>query len=324
MATGYWLSRCLYVAAKLGLADALAAGELSVETLAQKVGANPDALYRVLRALASVGVFSETENRSFRLTPLATYLQKDVPGSVRSLTIMMGEEHYHAWGNLLHSVKTGGCAFDAVYGMPIFEYYHQNPEPAVIFNEAMGNFSTAEIQAVLEVYDFSSFSTIVDAGGGYGSFIRKILQRYPRTRGIVFDAPDVIGGAVELLAAAGLGDRSSCVGGNFFESVPAGGDAYLLKHIVHDWSDADSLKILQNCRRAIEPNGKLLLVEQVVPPGNDPSMSKLLDINMLAVCSGGRERTEAQYEELLQKAGFRLERVVPTPSEVSVIEGSPV
>lgn len=323
MATAYWRSQCLYVAAKLGIADLLENGTESVEILAEKSGANPDALYRVLRALASLGIFRETESRHFELTPLAAYLQQSSSESVRSLTVMMGEEHYRAWGNLLHSVRTGECAFDNLYGKPIFEYYHQNHEPALIFNEAMGNFSALEIRAVMEVYDFAGFETIVDVGGGYGAFLTAILQKNPDMKGILFDAPDVIEDAMESLEKAGLNSRCLPVGGNFFESVPSGGNAYLLKHIVHDWSDRDSRTILQNCRRAIATDGKLFLVEQVIPAGNSPSMSKMLDINMLAMCSGGRERTEAEYRDLLQQSGFTLTRIVPTASPVSLIEAIP-
>jgi hypothetical protein len=236
---------------------------------------------------------------------------------------MLGEEHYRVWGNLLHSVKTGECAFDRVYGQPIFDYYRQNPEIAAIFNEAMGNFSTTEIKAVMRVYDFSSFDRVVDVGGGYGPFITAILREYPRARGILFDTPNVIARASALLAGAGTGDRCQCIGGDFFESVPSGGDVYLLKHIVHDWSDRDALTILQHCRKAMDVGGTLLLVEQMIPEGNSASSTKLLDVNMLVMCSGGRERTETEYRELLARAGFKLARIVPTESEIGIIEGTP-
>jgi O-methyltransferase domain/Dimerisation domain len=320
MATGFWLSQCLYVVAKLGIADLLMSGSQSLEQLASQSNSNPEALYRVLRALASVGIFTETESHYFQLTPLASYLQTSNPESLRAMIMMMGEEHYQAWGNLLHSVKTGECAFDNLYKQPIFDYYHQHPEPAEIFNQAMGNFSVVEINAVMEVYDFSNFDTVVDVGGGYGTFLATILQKNPQLKGILFDAEDVISGALEFLETSNLENRCLCVGGNFFESVPAGGNAYLLKHIIHDWGDEDALKILQNCRQAIDQDGKLLLVEQVIPEGNVTSASKFLDINMLVMCSGGKERTETEYQQLLAKAGFSLVRVIPTNSDVSIIE----
>jgi SAM-dependent methyltransferase len=318
--TGYWLSQCLYVVAKLGIADLFNVGSQSVKNLASKTGTNPGALYRVLRALASVGIFVETESQQFQLTPLASYLQTNNPDSLRAMIMMMGEEHYQAWGHLLHSVKTGECAFDYLYQQPVFAYYHQHPEAAQIFNQAMGNFSVVEINAALEKYDFSDFSTVVDVGGGYGAFLARILQRNPQVKGILFDAEEVITGAIEFLETEQLESRCLCVGGDFFASVPSGGDAYLLKHIIHDWGDEDSLKILQNCRQAINKNGKLLLVEQVIPAGNDPSASKFLDINMLVMCSGGKERTADEYQQLLEKAGFTLTRIIATNSDVSIIE----
>jgi hypothetical protein len=309
------------VAAKLGIADLLKDSPKSCSELATATGTNARSLYRVLRALASLGVFAETEPNHFTLTPLAACLKSDVPNSVRAFVIMLGEEHYRAWGEFMHSVQTGGSSFEHVYGMNVFEYYAQNPEPAKIFDESMTNFSVIESAAIASSYDFSSIQTLVDVAGGEGLLIASILKSNPTLKGILFDQPYVIERGKPFLAAEGVSERCQLIAGNFFESVPEGGDAYILKHIIHDWDDERAIAILKQCHKVMPENGKVLLAEQVIPPGNEPFMGKLLDLNMLVMAPGGCERTEAEYRALFEKAGFKLTRIVPTQEEVSIIEG---
>lgn len=323
MITGSWVSQSIYAAAKLGLADLLKDGAKSSAELAEMTGTHERSLYRLLRGLASLGIFAEDEQGRFSLTPLATYLQNDVPGSMRAMAIMMGEEHHQAWGNILHSVKTGESAFEQIYQAPVFEYLAQHPESSQIFDQAMTSFSGLESQATATGYDFSSIKTLVDVGGGHGSLLTTILDAHPHLHGILFDQAPAIASAQPLIEQSGLGDRCELKAGDFFASVPAGGDAYILKHIIHDWDDQRAIKILQNCRAAMPATGRVLLVEQVIPPGNDPFAGKLLDLNMLVMCPGGCERTESEYQTLLAAAGFKLTRIVPTQSDVSVVEGVP-
>ena len=323
MMTGYWASQALYVAAKLGIADHLAAGPVSCADLATATGTDAPSLRRVLRALASVGVFTEAAPGSFALTPLADLLRTDAPGSMRALAITYNEEQYRAWGALLHSVQTGGVAFEHLYGMPVFAYFAQHPEVDRVFNEAMIGWTNQVAGAVAGTFDFSPFGTIVDVGGGYGTLLAAILRGNPRARGILFDQPHVVASAEGLLAAAGVADRCARVGGDFFAAVPAGGDAYLLAQILHDWDDERCVTILAQCRRAIPDHGKLLVVELVLPTSEEPFFGKWLDLHML-VMAGGRERTAAEYDALFQAAGFRLTRVVPTAPGPSVVEAVPV
>ncbi|HMF58545.1 MAG TPA: methyltransferase [Pyrinomonadaceae bacterium] len=318
MIFGFWVSRIIYVAAKLGIADILADGAKSSEEIAAKSGAHAPSLYRLLRALVSVGIFSEDDEKRFALTPLGATLKSD---GVRSFAIAeLGEDHYVAWGNLIHSVRTGERAFDNVFGMPVWQYYAEHPENGAIFNQAMTDLTIAVEAAVMEAYDFSPFEKIVDVGGGHGSFLASILKANTRAQGVLFDAPQVVDGAKQRLEAEGLTTRCSVVGGDFFEAVPDGGDLYVMKMILHDWDETRSRTILENCHRAMKENGKLAIVEQVVPSGNEPSPSKLIDINML-VMTGGRERTAEEFASLFESAGFKLTNVVGTNSLVSIIEG---
>ena len=322
MMTGYWVSQAIYVAAKLGLADRLAAGSLGVADLATATHADAPSLQRVLRALASVGVLTEASPGTFALTPPADLLRTDAPGSLRALAITYNEEQYRAWGELLHSVRTGGVAFEHLYGVPAFTYFAQHPEVDRVFNEAMISWTNQVAGAVAGAFDFSPFGTIVDVGGGYGTLLATILRGNPRARGILFDQPHVIAAAEGLLAAAGVAGRCERVGGDFFAELPAGADAYILAQILHDWDDERCLAILAQCRRAIPDHGTLLVVELVLPEGEEPFFGKWLDLHML-VMTGGRERTAAQYDALFRAAGFRLTRVVPTPSGPSVVEATP-
>jgi len=321
MITSSWISQAIYVAAKLGIADLLKDGSKSSSDLAKASGSHAQSLYRVMRTLASVGVFAETEDGCFELTPLAAYLQTDVPGSLRAMSIMSGEPwQWQPWGNILHTVKTGNTAFDHVYGVNSFKYLTQNVEAGQIFNQAMTSMTATFKASITDNYDFSSIEKIVEVGGGYGSLIASILKGYPTLQAILFDLPSVVISAKHLIESEGLAKRCEIVGGDFFESVPTGGDAYILKNIIHDWDDTDSVAILKNCHRAMVENGKLLLVETVIPPRNELSFGKVLDLEML-VMNGGCERTEAEYRVLFEAAGFVLTKVITTPSSLSVIEG---
>jgi hypothetical protein len=322
MLSGYWISMSLSVAARLGLADLLADGPRTPEDLARQTGTHDRSLFRLLRALASVGVFAEDEQGRFRLTPLAEQLRKDVPGSQHAMAVMLGEEHFRAWEELEYSVRTGKPAFNHVFGKGIFDYMTERPETARTFDAAMVSVHGRESEAMCDAYDFSAFGTVVDVGGGNGSLISVVLRRNPGLRGILYDLPHVVERAKGNLQEVGLSDRCQAIGGSFFTSAPAGGDAYVLRHIIHDWYDEDCLKILGNIRKVLPASGKVLIVEGVVPPGNGTSFTKLLDLAMMVV-PGGMERTAEEYRDLYARAGFRLTRIVPTKSEVSVIEGMP-
>lgn len=323
MMTGYWGAQAVYIAAKLGVADLLAEGPRPVAELAVATQSHVDSLHRLLRALASVGVFTETSPRTFALTPLAHLLRTGIPGSMRALAITYNEEMYQAWGHMLHSIQTGEPAFAHRFGMGPFPYFMQNPEADRIFNEAMIGYTHQVANAVAATYDFSPFNNVVDVGGGYGTLLAAILRDHPDARGMLFDVPHVIDAAQGFLRTTGVGDRCTSIAGDFFVAVPAGGDAYVLSQILHDWEDEDCLTILRHTRQVMPQQGKLLVVELVIPPGNEPSFGKWLDLHMLAI-PGGRERTEAEYSALFRDAGFELINIVPTLAGPSVVEAVPV
>ena len=321
MLFGAQMQRSICVAAKLGIADLLAARPQTADELAAKTGAHAPSLYRLLRTLASIGVFAETADRKFELTPVAALLRSDAPNSMRDFVILMGEDWiWQAWGELLHSIQTGGVAHEKVQGMSSFEFYERNEEAGKVFNRAMTNFTLAVIPAIVEAYDFSGVGKLVDIAGGHGLLLAGILKAHPQTQGILFDLPFVIEGAVGLLEKEGVRDRVELASGDFFQSVPAGGDAYMMKHIIHDWDDESSIKILRSIHSAMNENGKVLIIEMVVPEGNEPHPAKALDILMLVI-EGGKERTKDEYRKLLEASGFKLTRVIPTKSPYSVIEG---
>lgn len=315
---GGWVTQAIYIAAELGIADLLTVRPQTAEELAEQTNTNVDGLYRVLRALASVGIFSEDTDCSFSLTPLAEWLRSDAPGSLRSFGIMMGAEFYQSWGNLLYSVKTGEQGFQQRFGVPFFQYMTEHPERHGIYDAAMMVHGIAETEPMLDVYDFSAFRTLVDVGGGHGRMLAAILDQYPAMEGILFDLPAVAERVRTIISGLGLSERCRIVEGDFFVSVPAA-DAYVLRHVLHDWNDDEAVSILRNCRDAMNAEGRILVVETVIPPLNEPCFGKWLDLMMLIV--GGRERTEEQYSELFARAGLNLNRIVSTTHEISVIEG---
>lgn len=324
MIFGSVVTQMIAVAARLDIADLVAEGDRSVDELADMTNSHAPSLYRLLRALASVGIFAETEPHHFTLTPLAGRLQSDVPFSLKGFAILFGSEfYYRSWANLLHSVQTGESALELTYGMNLFDYLHQHPGDAAIFNEAMTSVSGREAAAVRDAYDFSGFQTLVDVGGGHGILLTTILKANPSLQGILFDRPPVVAGASALLQQEGVVERCQVVGGDFFTDVPAGADAYILKYILHDWDAGRARRILENCRAAVVPGGRVLVVDTVIPAGNTPFLGKLRDIVMLSMTPGGVERTEAEFQELFSGAGFKLNRVIPTKSIVSIIEGIP-
>ena len=321
MAFGYAVSRCVYYAAKLGIADLLAPGSRSAADLAAATKTNEDALYRTLRAMASTGMFTEIEPRVFALTPLAEPLRSDAADSIRAMVLFLGD-HVHAsvYGQMGYTLETGNRAFDHVFGQVPFEYLSSHPEDAKIFDDAMTAHSASQNGPIVQAYDFGQFGTIADIGGGNGHLLAAILEAFPKTRGILFDLPLTIERAkAKSLLPAG---RCEFAAGSFFEQVPPA-DAYVMKHIIHDWDDDPARQILAACRRGIRPNGKLLIAEMILPGMNEPGFAKLLDIEMLLI-PGGRERTAGEYSALLASAGFRLTRVVPTHSSVVIIECDPV
>ncbi len=323
MVWGKATTQCLFVAAKLGIADLLADGPQSVDELAAATETNAAALYRVLRLLASLEVFVELEPRRFALTPMAELLQADAPCSFRDYAIVHGSEWYNrAWAHLLYSVETNEPAFDHAYGLSLFAYMEQHPQAATDFNNSMTALSRFEAAGVCAAFDFSGCSTVVDVGGGHGRLLTEVLTAYPTLKGILFDQPSVVDAARPVLEPSAVGARCQVVGGDFFTGVPAGGDTYLLKHIIHDWDDERSAVILRNCREAMAAGGRALVVEGVMPPGNEPSNSKLWDVVMLALTSGGRERTEEEYAALFEQVGLTLSRIVPTNAVVSIVEAT--
>ncbi|MCA1739212.1 MAG: acetylserotonin O-methyltransferase [Actinobacteria bacterium] len=323
MTNAYQVSQAIHVAATLGIADLLEDGPRSADALAEATGTYAPTLYRLLRALASVGVFAENDGH-FGLTPLAEYLRTGAPGSLRAWAMLVGQRYsWRSWGHLLHSVRTGEPAFPNLYGTSAWEYRAAHPEEVAVFNAAMTALSAGVLEAVVRSYDFSGIGVLVDVGGGEGVLLAAILATNPALRGILFDQPHVVTTAGALLERAGVADRCEVVSGNFFEAVPGGADAYLLKSIVHDWGDSAAIEILRACRAAIADTGRLLVVEPVIRPGNEPDPAKFSDLNML-VMLGGRERTADDFERLYAEAGFRLNDIIRTGSPWHIIEGDPV
>lgn len=321
--TGAWTAQAIYVAAKLGIPDELAKGPLTATEVARRVNADADAVYRLMRALASRGVLRHRADGTFKLTPIGKALRTGTPGSVRDFALFLGHPlRWEDWGNLLYSVQTGKPSVDMLRGMPFFEYVETDADLAAAFNNAMTASSEFTIYAVLAAYDFTGFRKIIDVGGGHGRLLSMILSKATDARGVLYDLPAVVDGAGPELAKAGVAERCEAVGGSFFDSVPDGGDAYLMKTILHDWSDDDALNILANIRTAIPSSGKLLLLESVLPERSSSDLGLMIDLEML-VAVGGKERTHAEWANLLGRAGFRLNRVVRTATPTSIVEAVP-
>ena len=317
---GFLATQLVYVAAKLGLADLLDGGPRTAEELAAATGARADALYRALRALASLGVFEEVAGRRFALTPLAGLLRAGRPDSMRAQALVQGEQGYRVGVELMYSVMTGAPAFERVYGMARFEHLARHPEAGAVFDQAMSESSRRSASAVVGAYDFPTAGTVVDVGGGQGVLIAAVLRARPGLRGVLFDQPHVLAGAEPVLAEAGVADRCARDAGDFFASAPPGGDRYLLRHILHDWDDERATSILRGCARAMAPGGKVLVIEGVIEAGNEPSLAKFLDLRMLLML-GGRERTAEEFGHLFDAAGLRLTHVIPAGAGSSIIEG---
>jgi precorrin-6B methylase 2 len=319
--SGLWLSQLIYVIAKLGIPDLLRDGPRSADELAEETGAHAPSLYRVLRALSTVGVLFEDERGQFYLTPLSLHLRSGVHGSLRSLAIMFGEPwHWDVWGGLLHSVRTGEPAFEHVHGMGTYEYVTENAGAAAVYDSAMTSITRQAAAAIADAYDFEDVTTIVDIGGGHGTLLIDILTAHPHLRGTVFDLPHVVEGAHRSIAEAGLEDRLDAVGGDCFEFIEPGADAYITKSFIHSFDDERASRILATIRRALPPGGRVLVCEMVLPDDNEPHFGKLLDIEMLTQSADGRDRTEAQFRALFASAGLKLRRVYETSSPVSVLE----
>ncbi|MGH3768076.1 MAG: methyltransferase [Pseudonocardiaceae bacterium] len=321
---GAAVSQAISVFARLGVADALASGPQDAEEIAELVDAHGSALYRLLRALGDVGIVAEHDDRRFALTPVGELLRSDVPGSLRGLATMVGMPfHRYPWTDLYETVRTGESAFDRVHSTELFDYLAEHPEDAAVFDAAMTSVSTSDTVSIIKAYDFSRFSTIVDVGGGRGGLLSAILSANPHLQGVLFDDPAVVAGADEEISGAEVVDRCTVMSGDFFDSVPEGGDAYLLSSIIHDWDDDQATRILSVCRGAMADTACVLLAEVVVPTGNEPSGGKLLDLEMLVMTGGGRQRTEAEYRSLFARAGLRLTRIVPSSGVVSLVEAVP-
>ena len=320
MGMAHWVSHITYVAAKLSIADHLAKGPMSADQLAGPTGTHGPSLYRLMRTLASLGILTEDAQHRFALTPLGEALKTGAPGAARPTILTLASDWWlRGFSQLLYSVQTGKPGFEKHLGMPIFDWLAKHPDEASMFSQTMVGFHGAEPPAVAAAYDFSGMKTIVDVGGATGNLLTAILAKHPGSRGILYDLPHVVRDAPLLIQSRGVTDRVKIEPGSFFDSVPAGGDAYLLSHIIHDWNEEQCLTILGNCRRAMTASSRLLIIEMVLPEGNAPHPGKMLDLMML-VGPGGRERTEPEYAALLGKAGLRLTRVVPTESAVSVVE----
>ena len=293
-------------------------GPKNSDELANSTGAHPSSLYRLMRALASIGVFAEDDRGRFRLTPIADSLRREAPDSMRAMAIMHGERHYQTWGHLLRAVKTGETAFKHTFGMGFFECLAQDSEESRTFDSAMTNRSSMTNVAVVAAYDFSDVGKVVDVGGGRGSLLTSILKANPRTRGTLFDRPHMIEGAKRFIEEKGVLDRCEFIAGDFFDLVPSGGDLYILSGILHDWDDDRAVKILKHCRRTMTHHGKILVVAMVIPHGNQPFYGKFHDLQTM-VSTSGCDHTEAEYRDLLNSAGFELTTIFSTQSSVSVM-----
>jgi len=317
---GKWISKPIYVAAKLGISDILAKGSRNIEELAEMTTTMADPLYRMMRALVGVGVFAELENRVFENTPLSECLTK---GRLRSAALMFESDwHNNVWDNLMYSIQTGKPAFEKVFSKPAFEWFGNSPKEAEIFNEANSFKAVFTHRIIVERYDFSRIKNLTDVGGGLGSLMIEILKTNSHMKGTVAELPETVPQIIKIINENKLENKIRAVECDFFKEIPEGSDAYLLSHILHDWPDDKCITILKNCRKAMDSKGKLLIVEGIIPPGNEFSISKLIDLEVLLM-GGGCERTEDEFRGLLNRSGFDLSQIVHTDESTSIIEGIP-
>lgn len=319
--SGYWVAQAIYVAAELGIADLLGKKGRSIDELAQRTHTDGASLYRVLRALASVGIFAESAPQSFVQTPMGVLLRSDMPGNLAAFSRFQGDAwHWNAWGAIVDSVRSGKSAMTLCHGTAnCFEYLAHHAPSASLFNLAMGGYAAQVNAAVVDAYDFSTAELIVDVGGGEGTLLATILECVPQARGVLFDRAEVLSGAAAVLQQHRVADRCLATAGDFFAGVPQGGDIYLLSSVLHDWNDSDATAILRNVRAAINGSGRLLIVEHVVPDGNESHPAKFIDLEMMLV-TGGKERTAQEYQSLLSGAGLKLHRLIPTAASATIIE----
>ncbi len=316
---GYWLSQALYCAAELNLADIIFRdGAQTSSDLAKKTNTHERSLYRMLRYLASEEVFAEDETGAFILTPKANQLRSDISGSQHAMAVMSGSEHYLASSKMIDNVRTGKCAYELAHGQPIFEYLKDHPISARVFDKAMESIHGSESNQILAAYNFSEFITLADIGGGNGSMLLAILNQYPNLHGVLFDLSHVTAATAAL---KNNGERFKLISGDFFESVSPNADAYLLRHIIHDWDDEKSVLILSNIRKVLPEHGKVLMIEAILPEGNTPHPGKMFDWIMMGI-PGGIERTLAEYKTLFAKSGLHIQRVIPTLGLNSIIEAT--
>ena len=321
MLIGQFLARAIALAADLRIADLLRDGPLSIDELAERTGSHPDALYRVMRAMAAADVFDEQPGRRFSNNEVSTYLRHDVDGSLATIASWLSDiSGWTAWGRLDYSVRTGKPAFDEVFGVDCFGWLNEHPRSLRVFQDAMSGYSAVTTRAVIEAYDFSGITTLLDVGGGHGTLLAGIASRWPGLSGILFDRAEVIAEARAQLGSTEVGRRIQLVAGNFLEGVPVGADAIILKHIVHDWDDEHCALLLGHCRKNLSRGNKLLIVESILADREGDAFPKFLDLEMLVMMPGGRERTGDEFAKLLARSGFDLTRVIPTRSPVVVIE----
>jgi hypothetical protein len=321
----YWQSQLVYVAAKLGIADVLVEGPLTVEEIATRVRAHAPSLKRVLRALASLGIFAADPHGRYHLNRLAQTLRSDHPESLRNFALMMVDDYnWNAWSSLEHTVKTGNSAFEHSHGSSVFPWLREHPEKERMFSASMASLSVMENAAVARSYAFGKLDQIVDVGGAHGHLLTTILRSYIRLRGVLFDQPQIVREALQagFVTSPDVSGRCEVASGDFFESVPKGADAYLMKYIVHDWDDEQCIRLLSNCRSAMPPGGRVLVVDHVVAPGNRFDWSKLLDINMM-VMLGSKERTKEEFRQLFSRSGLRLKRIIRTGTPLMILEALP-
>jgi hypothetical protein len=323
LASGFIGTHTVYAAAKLGIADVLADGPLAADDIAAHTGSNPDATHRLLRACAMFGIFTEGPDGRFGLTPLGNRLRSGTSGSMLPVVLMLGDPQYQGpWGRLSHSVETGRPAVEVALGKQLWDYLDENPEFAATFNNAMASLTELDWPTVAAVYDFTPYSTIVDIGGGHGHLLALMLGAAPNSKGVLQERAALVGTAEAHLREAGVLPRCRIEAGSFFETAPSDGDLYVMRHVIHDFDDEQAAAILSNVRRHMPRGSTLLLLECVVPPGKTPHFAKTLDLDMM-IFVGGRERTEQQFGTLLDRAGFRITRVLPTVSTISLIEAVP-